>query len=160
RVDRGCAEGMERRLTQQEQDDLIARYANGHITWSELRRYDEFESYLDVLAGLGRLGLRPPIAPMTGPNAVSRKRRIEMVRAALRNQERKAMWPATLAEVAIARNQGKIFSDLLAGFLNTFYSALRDNGDAYACIAEEPEPVTDPREHALLGAIAEHLAMR
>ena len=38
---------------------LIRRYAEGSISWSELRNLGM--NYLEVLAGLGELGLRPPI---------------------------------------------------------------------------------------------------
>jgi len=51
---------------------MLRRYAAGEITWSSLRERG-FDNYLDVLAGLGRLGLRPPVAPMDGPNVDARK---------------------------------------------------------------------------------------
>jgi hypothetical protein len=64
-----------------------------------------------------------------------------------------------LAEVARRRNAGEDFSHLLREFLDEFYSAVR-RGEATACIADEPEPLPDLREHASLGAIGEHLARR
>lgn len=67
--------------------------------------------------------------------------------------------PPTLAEVAQRRNAGEDFSVLLREFLDEFYGAVR-RGEAAACIADEPEHVSGPQEHAALGAIGEHLARR
>jgi hypothetical protein len=67
--------------------------------------------------------------------------------------------PSTLAEVARRRNAGEDFSFLLREFLDTFYGALR-RGEAAACLADEPELLPAPTEHASLGAIGEHLARR
>jgi hypothetical protein len=64
-----------------------------------------------------------------------------------------------LAEVARRRNTGEDFSFLLREFLDEFYDEVRQ-GDAVACIEDEPECVPDLREHASLGAIGEHLARR
>jgi hypothetical protein len=69
------------------------------------------------------------------------------------------MRPATLAEVARRRNAGEELASLLVGFLDSFYGELR-NGTAQAALLDLPEALPDPREHALLGAIAEHLARR
>ncbi len=60
-------------MTESERDRLIRQYAAGEITWSLLRQRG-IENYRDVLAGLGELGLRPPIAPMEGPNVETRAR--------------------------------------------------------------------------------------
>ena len=65
-----------------ERDDLIRRYAAGEITWSALRERG-FDNYADVLAALGVRGLRPPIAPMDGPNREARERGRAFIRAAL-----------------------------------------------------------------------------
>ena len=67
--------------------------------------------------------------------------------------------PRTLAEVARRRNAGADFSFLLREFLDEFYSALRSTlaGEG---IVEEPIAVADPQEHAMFGAVAEHLARR
>jgi hypothetical protein len=65
-----------------DRDELLRRYAAGDITWSALRERG-FENYLDVLGGLGRLGLRPPVAPMTGPNVAVRERARALIREAL-----------------------------------------------------------------------------
>jgi hypothetical protein len=73
-------------LTQDEQDDLIRRYAAREITWRELREYDEFEHYGDVIMALGRLDLRIPIAPMEGPNVESRLRGRAILRELLHKQ--------------------------------------------------------------------------
>lgn len=67
--------------------------------------------------------------------------------------------PLTLAEVARRRNAGQDFSLLLREFLDEFYGALR-RGDAPACIIDEPICLPDVKEHAVLGAIGEHLARR
>jgi hypothetical protein len=67
--------------------------------------------------------------------------------------------PHTLAEVARRRNAGEDFSFLLREFLDEFYGALH-KGKASNCIVDEPPELSDSREHALLGAIGEHLARR
>ncbi|MBM3224873.1 MAG: hypothetical protein FJZ47_13860 [Candidatus Tectomicrobia bacterium] len=67
--------------------------------------------------------------------------------------------PATLAGVAQRRKQGEDWSRLLREFLDVFYAAL-PSGEAAACLAEAPAPLDDPQEHAMLGAIGEHLARR
>ena len=64
---------------------LLRRYAAGEVTWRELQERG-FADYLEVLAGLGELGLRPPIAPMTGPNVAARQRGIAIIREALRRE--------------------------------------------------------------------------
>ncbi len=63
-------------------EKLIREYAAGEITWSALRTRG-FENYLDVLTELGKLGLRPPIAPMDGPNVEARQRGRALLRQAL-----------------------------------------------------------------------------
>ena len=70
-------------MTENEREKLIREYAAGDITWRALREKG-FESFLDVLAGLGKLGLRPPVAPMDGPNAAARQRASALVRDALK----------------------------------------------------------------------------
>ena len=70
-------------MTDSEREDLLRKYAGGDITWSALRERG-FDSYGRVLAGLGALGLRPPIAPMDGPNVAARERGRAMIREALR----------------------------------------------------------------------------
>ena len=67
--------------------------------------------------------------------------------------------PHTLAEVARRRNAGGDFSLLLREFLDEFYGALT-LGAAETCITEEPEALSEPQEHAFLGATGEHLARR
>ena len=62
---------------------LIRQYAAGEITWHALRQRG-LENYRDVLAGLGELGLRPPLAPMEGPNVEARVRARAVIREALR----------------------------------------------------------------------------
>jgi hypothetical protein len=58
---------------QSEKDTPIRQYAAGEITWHALRERG-FDNYLQVLAALGDLGLRPPMAPMSGPNVEGRRR--------------------------------------------------------------------------------------
>jgi hypothetical protein len=70
-------------MADSEQESLIRRYAAGEITWHELRERG-FEDYVQVLGMLGELGLRPPIAPMEGPNIEARKRGRAIIREALR----------------------------------------------------------------------------
>jgi len=65
-----------------EKERLLREYAAGEIAWSTLRNR-AFENYRDVLAGLGELGLRPPVAPMEGPNVEARRRGREIIRQAL-----------------------------------------------------------------------------
>jgi hypothetical protein len=50
---------------QSDRDDLLRDYAIGRVTWRELQERG-FDDYIQVLSGLGELGLRPPIAPMAG----------------------------------------------------------------------------------------------
>lgn len=70
-------------MTENEQDQLIRQYAAGNITWSTLREKG-IENYADVLAGLGKLGLRLPVAPMDGPNRDARERGRAIIREALK----------------------------------------------------------------------------
>lgn len=66
-----------------EGEALIRQYAAGDITWSLLRQKG-FDNYRPVLAGLGELGLRPPMAPMDGPNVAPRERGRAAIREALK----------------------------------------------------------------------------
>ena len=69
-------------MTDTEQEALIRRYAAGGITWHALRERG-FADYVQVLGMLGELGLRPPVAPMEGPNVAARERGRAIIRAAL-----------------------------------------------------------------------------
>jgi hypothetical protein len=51
--------------------DELRAYAAGTLSWATLR--SRGVTYYDVLAGLGDLGLRPPLAPMEGPNVEARE---------------------------------------------------------------------------------------
>jgi len=73
-------------MVENEQERLIRQYAAGEITWSALRTRG-FENYLEVLGALGELGLRPPVASMTGPNVAARERGRAVIREALREQK-------------------------------------------------------------------------
>jgi hypothetical protein len=64
---------------------LIRQYAAGETTWRELRE-DGFDDYIQVLGGLGELGLRPPLAPMEGPNGAARERGRMLIREALKTR--------------------------------------------------------------------------
>jgi hypothetical protein len=68
-----------------ERETLLRRYAAGDISWRELRERG-FDDYIDVLGGLGELGLRPPVAPMRGPNVAARERGRAIIREALREK--------------------------------------------------------------------------
>lgn len=67
-----------------DKEKLIREYAAGEIAWSALRARG-FDSYLAVLAELGKLGLSPPIAPMDGPNVEARERGRALLRQALKD---------------------------------------------------------------------------
>jgi hypothetical protein len=71
-------------MTETDKEKIIREYAAGEITWSALRRRG-FDNYLDVLAELGKLGLRPPVAPMDGPNVEARHRGRVLLRQALKD---------------------------------------------------------------------------
>lgn len=67
------------------------------------------------------------------------------------------LWADSLAEVARRVNAGASFGMTLANFLDNFYCSplLRA-----LMIADEPPPLDNARDHATLGAVAEHLARR
>lgn len=69
-------------MTDIEKEALLRQYAAGEVTWASLRGRG-IANYRDVLAGLGELGLRPPAAPMDGPNAEARRGGRAVVRQAL-----------------------------------------------------------------------------
>ena len=81
-----CRQQGLRMMTDSEHETLIRRYAAGDITWALLRQ-SGIDNYRDVLAGLGLLGLRPPIAAMDGPNVEARMRARAVIRDALRAQK-------------------------------------------------------------------------
>jgi hypothetical protein len=70
-------------MNETERERLIRQYAAREITWRELRERG-FEDYIEVLGALGALGLRPPVAPMQGPNVAARERGRAALREALR----------------------------------------------------------------------------
>ena len=69
-------------MSPEQEEGLIRQYASGEIAWHDLRERG-FDNYVNVLAALGRLGLRPPVAPMTGPNVAARERGRALLRRAL-----------------------------------------------------------------------------
>lgn len=78
-----------RAMIDPEKQDLLRLYASGDVTWRELQERG-FADYVEVLGGLGELGLRPPIAPMTGPNVAARQRGIAIIREALEREKRRS----------------------------------------------------------------------
>jgi hypothetical protein len=70
--------------------------------------------------------------------------------------------PDTLAEVARRTIAGERFDYPLCEFLDDFYMRLRrqEVADAQASLMNEPEALPCPINHALLGAVGEHLALR
>lgn len=73
-------------MAESEKQRLIRQYAAGEVTWRSLQERG-FDDYVEVLAGLGELGLRPPVAPMEGPNAEARRRGRALIREALRTHK-------------------------------------------------------------------------
>jgi hypothetical protein len=71
-------------MTETDKEKIIREYAAGEVTWSALRQRG-FDNYLDVLTELGKLGLRPPVAPMDGPNVEARRRGRALLRQALKD---------------------------------------------------------------------------
>jgi hypothetical protein len=69
-----------------ERERLIREYAAGKLSWSYLQRHG-FQDYVAVLGGLGELRLRPPVAPMAGPNLAARERGRAIIRDALRRHQ-------------------------------------------------------------------------
>jgi len=65
--------------------------------------------------------------------------------------------PNTLAAVAAKVNAGAAFGPTLSEFLDEFYGHPERR---QAMIADEPARLADDREHAMLGAVGEHLARR
>ncbi len=70
-------------MPESETEGLLRQYAAGEITWHSLQERG-FDNYVEVLAGLGELGLRPPVAAMEGPNVEARRRGRALIRQALR----------------------------------------------------------------------------
>lgn len=66
-----------------DKNELIRKYAAGEVTWHDLQQRG-FENFVQVLAGLGELGLRQPIAAMDGPNVAARERGRAVIREALK----------------------------------------------------------------------------
>lgn len=73
-------------MTKNDKEKLIREYAAGEVTWRTLQDRG-FANYVQVLGVLGELGLRPPIAPMEGPNVEARQRGRTLIREALRAQK-------------------------------------------------------------------------
>jgi hypothetical protein len=69
-----------------ERERLIRQYAAGEMSWRTLNERG-FDDYIQVLAALGELGLRPPVAAMVGPNVEARLRGRALLRDALKARE-------------------------------------------------------------------------
>jgi hypothetical protein len=69
-------------------EPMLRDYAAGRMSWFEMRERG-FTDYADVLAGLGELNLRPPIAAMEGPNVAARERGRAILRRLLQEQRRR-----------------------------------------------------------------------
>jgi hypothetical protein len=65
--------------------------------------------------------------------------------------------PGTLAEVAARTREGTSFGHALSEFLDEFYAHPEQR---QAMIADEPAQLADAQQHAMLGAVGEHLARR
>ena len=72
-------------MLETDRESLIRQYAAGAVTWRELRERG-FANYVEVLGALGDLGLRPPVAPMEGPNLAARERGRTALRQALQTR--------------------------------------------------------------------------
>ena len=72
-------------IIDQRRENLLRDYAAGRVSWSTLRQ-NGFDDYVAVLGGLGALGLRPPFAPLEGPNRAARERGRALLRRALAGQ--------------------------------------------------------------------------
>jgi hypothetical protein len=70
-------------MADSERQKLIRQYAAGEVTWRNLQEQG-FGDDIEVRAGLGELGLRPPLARMEGPNVEARRRGRALIREALR----------------------------------------------------------------------------
>ena len=69
-----------------EREKLLREYAACKITWHDLRELG-FDNFVEVLAGLGELGLRQPIAAMEGPNVAARKKGRDIIRSLLESHK-------------------------------------------------------------------------
>jgi hypothetical protein len=65
---------------------LIRKYASGEMSWHDLRA-EGVTDYYDVLAELGRLSLKPPVALMSGPNVAARERGLLALKALLKGRK-------------------------------------------------------------------------
>ena len=62
-------------------EQLLRRYAVGGISGRTIR--DQGHTHVDILAGLGELGLRPPIARLDGPNGEALRRGVAVLTHAI-----------------------------------------------------------------------------
>jgi hypothetical protein len=74
-------------MTETDKEMMIRRYAAGEITWSTMRERG-IDNFVEVLADLGRFGLRQPVATMEGPNREARERGRAIIREAVLRQGR------------------------------------------------------------------------
>jgi len=72
----------QRRLQDAHRRDAVRRYAQGELSWSDLRRLG-INRFTQVMADLAEMGLKLPIAPLEGENAAIRKAGIQRLEKAL-----------------------------------------------------------------------------
>ncbi len=108
-------------MTENEKAKLIREYAAGEVTWRALQERG-FHNYVQVLGALGELGLRPPVAPIEGPNVETRQRGRALIREALRAQK-----CASVSEIAGSRAPGRISACYHSVTASTQAPVLRDD---------------------------------
>jgi hypothetical protein len=110
-------------MTETEKEALLRQYAAGDLTRTSLRGRG-IDNYRDVLAGLGALGLRPPVAPMDGPNVEARLRGRAIIREALK-AARVSSKLSSLLETE-ARRQSRAIAERAADPTSDEYAVMRE----------------------------------
>lgn len=72
----------QRQERNQRRRDAVRRYADGELSWSDLRQMG-VRRYTEVMADLADMGLRLPTAPLEGESAAMRKAGISRLEQAL-----------------------------------------------------------------------------
>jgi hypothetical protein len=110
-------------MTDSEKNAFLRAYATGELSWASLRSRG-IDNYRDVLAGLGALGLRPPLAPMDGPNVEARLRG----RAIIRESLKAARLSGTLGSLveAEARRQSLAIAERAGDQKSDEYAVMRE----------------------------------
>lgn len=73
----------QRQERNQRRRDAVRRYADGELSWSDLKRMG-VRRYTEVMADLADMGLRLPVAPLEGESAAMRQAGIIRLEEALR----------------------------------------------------------------------------